>query len=421
MRDLLIEIYGSVRRNKLRTCLTGFAVAWGIFMLIVLLGAGNGLKNGISANMADVSLNSMTVYPGTTSMPYEGLKQDRMVRMEQTDIRLTKSAQFAANVGEVAPILSASGFTMTYGKRYTQISFYGVTPLYNEISPVKIITGRFINANDEKDKRKSIVISSGQAELLFGDMTDMSSVVGRHVTAGDLVFVIVGVYKSDSNIKDITTYIPYSTLEAIFSKDGRPDYLMFTFHGLDSEEANEEFEDRYRAVINRNHRAAPSDKRALWIDNSFIQSLQMDQGMHIITVALWIMGLFTLLSGIVGVSNIMLITVKERTHEFGIRKAIGASPRRIIGLIIAESITITTFFGYIGMVCGMLGCGYLDHKLGGDVDVLGYSVSAFKDPTVGLDVALEATLVLIIAGTVAGLIPALKAGRVRPIEALRAD
>lgn len=421
MRDLFIEITESIGRNKLRTCLTGFAVAWGIFMLIVLLGAGNGLKNGITANMADVQLNSMTAWPGTTSVPYDGLPTDRRVLLDDNDVKLTMSEQFAANVDEVAPLFTIQGLTLTHGKKFVSVDLVGVTPLYLEVLPEKILAGRFINDLDQKELRKSIVISNGQAEQLFGEDCDYSKILGKHIRGGDFNLVIVGVYESDTSMMDSNAFIPYYTLKAVWSRANNPDQITFTFHGLDSEEANEEFEARYRAVINRNHRASPTDKRALWIDNSFTQSLQMDKGMSIITVALWIMGIFTLLSGIVGVSNIMLITVKERTHEFGIRKAIGASPYGIIKLIIAESVAITTFFGYVGMVIGMLGCEYLNYRLSGDVEVLGQSISAFKDPTVGLDVALEATLLLIIAGTIAGLVPAVKAGRVRPIEALRAD
>ncbi|MCQ2139707.1 MAG: ABC transporter permease [Bacteroidales bacterium] len=420
MRDLFVEIWESIRRNKLRTCLTGFAVAWGIFMLIILLGAGNGLKNNVRSSISDAQLNYMTVYPGFTSKPYEGLKQGRYIELDAKDLELTKGKQFASTIDEVAPVVHTSGVSLVHDRRHVSTDLMGVTSLYNQIRPQKLVAGRFINANDEAQKRKSIVLSLSHVERLFDGKVDAKGAIGRKVILDGLAYTIVGVYKTDMSMMTGDSYIAYSTLESIYAK-GKPDLLSFTFHGLESEQANEQFEDRYRAVINRHHRAAPDDRRALWISNSFTRSLQMDKGMNIITVALWIVGLFTLLSGIVGVSNIMLITVKERTHEFGIRKAIGASPWSVVKLIIAESVSITAFFGYIGMLMGMLGCEYLKVKLGGPMEVMGESFTAFKDPTVGLDVAIEATLVLIIAGTLAGLVPAIKAGRVRPIEALRAD
>jgi putative ABC transport system permease protein len=200
------------------------------------------------------------------------------------------------------------------------------------------------------------------------------------------------------------------------------DDITFTFNGLETEEENERFEKRLRALVNTAHKAAPEDNSAIWIWNRFTQSLQMDKGIGIVNTALWIIGLLTLLSGIVGVSNIMLITVQERTHEFGIRKAIRASPWNITRLILAESISITAFFGYIGMFFGLVVCEILDQTLGqSSVSVLGQEMSVFVNPTVGVDVAIEATLVLIISGAVAGLFPAMKAAKVRPIEALRAE
>jgi putative ABC transport system permease protein len=204
-------------------------------------------------------------------------------------------------------------------------------------------------------------------------------------------------------------------------KEGGAAYT-FTFHGLDTEEAHEEFEASYRAAINMRHHASPTDKGAIWINNHFTQNLQLNKARRVLNIALWIIGLFTLLGGIVGVSNIMLITVKERTHEFGIRKAIGASPLSITKLIMAESVTITAFFGYVGMIAGLAACELLDKTLGQQtMDVMGEQIAVLINPTVGIDVAVEATILLIIAGSIAGLAPALKAARVRPIEALRAE
>ena len=219
-----------------------------------------------------------------------------------------------------------------------------------------------------------------------------------------------------------SAFTSFTAFRAIYNKGDDVGTIVFSFKGLDTQEANDAFESQYRARINRNHRAAPDDESAVWIWNRFTQNLQMNTGVAIIRTALWVVGLFTLLSGIVGVSNIMLITVKERTREFGIRKAIGAKPSSILRLIITESVVITTFFGYIGMVLGVAANEYMDATIGRTKVSSGlFEATMFYDPTVGIDVCVAATAVMVLAGTLAGLIPARKAARIRPIEALRAE
>ena len=217
-------------------------------------------------------------------------------------------------------------------------------------------------------------------------------------------------------------FIPFTTYRTIYNVGDKTGNIVFSFKGLETEQQNEAFEQRYRANLNGNHDAAPDDEEAVWIWNRFTQAMQMNTGMGMLRTALWIVGIFTLLSGIVGVSNIMLITVKERTHEFGIRKAIGATPWSILRLIIIESIIITTFFGYIGMVLGIAANEYMNATIGNmKVDSGLFTTTMFVNPTVGLDVCINATLLMVVAGTIAGLIPARKAAHVRPIEALRAE
>ena len=246
--------------------------------------------------------------------------------------------------------------------------------------------------------------------------------LGKMIKCGGINFKVIGILKSDMSSSTRDIFAPFTSVRTMFNKGKYVDEITFTFHGLETEEENEIFEQRLRALINTSHKAAPDDNRAIWIWNRFTQSLQMAKGTDIVSTALWIIGLLTLLSGIVGVSNIMLITVKERTREFGIRKAIGASPWNITRLILAESITITAFFGYIGMFFGLVVCEILDVTLGqSSLSVLGQEISVFVNPTVGVDTALEATLVLIISGAIAGLFPAMNAAKVRPIEALRAE
>ena len=424
MRDIITEIWSTARRNKLRTTLTGFAVAWGIFMIVVLLGAGNGLINAQLKQSDRFLSSSMVVYGGETSKPYQGMKEGRSIRLQTRDIGTTAS-EFKENIDEVGAQYRTSA-TISLGQQYITPSLCGVYPNHIKIDKVEMILGRFINDNDIKESRKVIIVSNKQAKELLNansdKQKDISRLVGQYVNVGSLAFKVVGIYKENENGR-ADAFSSYTAIKRIYGANtddaGR---IEFTFHGLPTEEDNEAFEKDYRQRMNANHQAHPEDESAIWLWNRFTQNLQMQTGIDIIRTALWVVGLFTLLSGIVGVSNIMLITVKERTHEFGIRKAIGAKPWSILKLIIIESVIITTFFGYIGMLLGIFANEYMDATLGHDtIDTGIFKTTMFVDPTVGLDVCIEATMVMIIAGTFAGLIPAFKASHIRPIEALRAD
>ena len=415
--ELLTEIWQTARRNKLRTTLTGFAVAWGIFMLIVLLGAGNGLINANLKQSDRFLSSSMVVFGGETSMAYQGLKEGRSIHLQQRDITTT-ATEFTNHVDEVGAQYRTSG-TISLGQQYIATQVSGVYPNHNKIDKVEMLYGRFVNDIDIREKRKVLVLSNKQAQEL---LSVPSALIGRYVKLGNFAFQVVGIYKENENGR-ADAFSSYTTIKNIYGANtddaGR---IEFTFHGLPTEAANEAFEAEYRQRLNAAHQAHPDDESAVWLWNRYSDSLQMEMGISIIRTALWIVGLFTLLSGIVGVSNIMLITVKERTHEFGIRKAIGAKPWSILRLIIVESVIITTFFGYIGMVLGVAANEWMDATIGHQqVDAGLFKATMFLNPTVGIDVCIEATLVMVIAGTIAGLIPALKAARIRPIEALRAD
>ena len=276
-----------------------------------------------------------------------------------------------------------------------------------------------INEIDMKDQRKNVVLSRSQAKELS---KDYRSLVGKNVKISNLNFQVVGIYKDDESRNNTDAFIAYSTIKTIYAKGDDAGSLEFTIKNLKTKEDNEKFEKNYRASINNNHQAAPDDERTIWLWNRYMDNIQMNQGIAIMQTALWIVGLFTLLSGIVGVSNIMLITVKERTREFGVRKAIGAKPWSILKLIITESIIITSFFGYIGMVCGVAANEIMDATIGHTtVDTGLFKAAMFVNPTVGIGTCIGATITIVIAGTIAGLIPAIKAARIRPIEALRAE
>lgn len=419
MRELIKEIWSTSKRNKLRTSLTGFAVAWGIFMLIFLLGAGNGLINAQLQQSTRFLANSMRVFPGETSKAYKGLKEGRSITLNDKDI-LISNKTYGQYVDDVGGRLEQYNVNINYGDNYVASqSLVGVAPTHPKIDKTELLAGRFINEIDMKEQRKNVVLSRSQAKELS---KDYRSLVGKNVKISNLNFQVVGIYKDDESRNNTEAFIAYSTIKTIYAKGDDAGSLEFTIKNLKTQEDNEQFEKNYRASINNNHQAAPDDERTIWLWNRYMDNIQMNQGIAIMQTALWIVGLFTLLSGIVGVSNIMLITVKERTREFGVRKAIGAKPWSILKLIITESIIITSFFGYIGMVCGVAANEIMDATIGHTtVDTGLFKAAMFVNPTVGIGTCIGATITIVIAGTIAGLIPAIKAARIRPIEALRAE
>lgn len=419
MRELIKEIWSTSKRNKLRTSLTGFAVAWGIFMLIFLLGAGNGLINAQLQQSTRFLANSMRVFPGETSKAYKGLKEGRSITLNDKDI-LISNKTYGQYVDDVGGRLEQNNLNINYGDNYVASqSLVGVAPTHPKIDKTELIAGRFINEIDMKEQRKNVVLSRSQAKELC---KDYRSLVGKNVKISNLNFQVVGIYKDDESRNNTEAFIAYSTIKTIYAKGDDAGSLEFTIKNLKTREDNKQFEKNYRASINNNHQAAPDDERTIWLWNRYMDNIQMNQGIAIMQTALWIVGLFTLLSGIVGVSNIMLITVKERTREFGVRKAIGAKPWSILKLIITESIIITSFFGYIGMVCGVAANEIMDATIGHTtVDTGLFKAAMFVSPTVGIGTCIGATITIVIAGTIAGVIPAIKAARIRPIEALRAE
>ncbi len=415
--DIWQEIYSTIRRNKMRTFLTGFSVSWGIFMLIVLLGSGNGLIHAFEESSSDMAKNSIKIFPGMTSKTYDGLESGRRIQLDNKDVSLTKN-KFHENVILAGATVSQSGVTLSYKDEYVSLELDGVNPSYTDVEPCKIDEngGRFINDLDINQRRKVIVIHKKTRDVLFRK----ESAIGKFVNAGAVAYQVVGVYKDRGNQDARTAFIPFTTAQTIYNKADTLDNIIFTTRGLNTEKANKDFEQEYRKAIASRHRFDPSDENGIWIWNRFTNYLQQMTAMNILNTAIWVIGIFTLLSGIVGVSNIMLITVKERTKEFGIRKALGASPASVLWLIILESILITTIFGYIGMVAGIGVTEYMSVVAGAQT-VGPMQMTVFKDPTVNIGVAIQATVTLIIAGTLAGFFPARKAVKIRPIEALRAE
>ena len=417
MIDLWQEIYGTVRRNKLRTVLTGCAVAWGIFILIVLLGAGNGLLNAQNEQMSSLAMNSLQIGAGWTSKPYDGLKQGRRIQLNNGDLEI--SSRMKEHVITAGAILYQGNTNISFGAEYINESLRGVHPNYLEINRPKIVEGRFINALDIQESRKVAVIHKLSAKILF---KQPEQALGKMLNIGGIMYQVIGIYQDLGNSYERSVFLPFSTLQLIYNKGDKLHNILLSIKDLNTEEENQAFEADYRAAIGAHQRFDKEDYSAIWIWNRFTQMLQMNEGSNYIRMAIWIIGLFTLLSGVVGVSNIMLITVKERTREFGIRKALGATPLSILQLVIAESIAITALFGYLGMLAGIGVTEYMNIVAGRQVTDMGFGqATTFLNPTVDIGVAIKATVTLMVAGTLAGLFPALKAVRTRPIEALRAE
>ena len=419
MIDIWQEIYSTIKRNKLRTFLTGFAVAWGIFMLIVLLGAGNGLIHAFEESSSERALNSIKIYPGWTSKSYDGLKEGRKIQLDNKDLRITDT-HFPDYVIKAGASIWQGTVTISFGSEYASVGLAGVFPNHIEIETIKLFKGRFINETDIKERRKVIVLHKKTAEILFHKTH--TEPIGQFVNIGNVTSRVVGLCNDKGDSGEKPALIPFSTLQTIYNKGDKLSCLTIATKNLETIEANNNFEKEYRKALGANHRFDPTDNSALWIWNQFTNYLQQQKGMAILRTGIWVIGIFTLLSGIVGVSNIMLITVKERTREFGIRKALGARPGSILWLIIVESVIITTLFGYIGMVAGIGVTEWMNAAFGNQVmDTGGWTTTVFLNPTVDIKIAIQATLTLIIAGTLAGLFPARKAVSIRPIEALRAD
>lgn len=417
MFDLWQELVSTIRRNKMRTALTGFAVAWGIFMLIVLLGAGNGLSNAFLDNAGQWSVNSVKSGGSSTTKPYGGFDKGRYIQLRNRNIEGTKKlTHYVSNVGG---IYYDGGKSLSYGEHSVSGTIIGCDANYEEIEKIEMLHGRFINEIDVKEKRKSVVIPENLAKRLF---KQAERAIGKYVKLSGLMYKVVGVNKTNQQDSNDDFFLPRSTYALLNNSGDRVHQLLFSIHGVETKEDCEAFEKEYRASIARQENFDPEDTGGVWVWNRFSQYLDQMTGARFITIAIWIIAIFTMISGIVGVSNIMLIAVKERTKEFGVRKALGATPRSILFMIIAESIFITTIFGYIGLVAGVGVTELMDATIGQQtVNAGAFQMQYFKNPTVDIQVAIQATLTLIVCGTLAGYFPALKAVKIPPIEALRAE
>ncbi len=404
MFDLFREISQTLRNNKLRTALTGFAVAWGIFMLIILLGMSRGVYNNFNSFASADNANTMGVWGGWTSKAYKGYKEGRSIGLKDSDLpKIMQSDRRRISSAQGSIVLDSANISTATD--YITDAMYGRYPDEVRYAKLRMAYGRFLNQPDMDMKRKVVVISRQNARILFGDE---SKAVGQYVKAMSLAWQVIGVYDHDW---ERGSYVPYTTAMMLNGNDGRLSEIMVRITDVHTIEEGEDVEQSVKTALAAAHEFSPDDRSAIHIWNRFNNYLSNMQATGILNIAIWIIGLLTMLSGIVGVSNIMFVSVRERTHEIGIRRAIGAKPRSILLQIVTESVAITTLFGYIGIVMGTIVTG-LVAKLTEGTDFL-------KDPTVNISIAVQVTIVLIIAGALAGLFPAIKATKVKPVEALR--
>ncbi len=410
------EIYHVLRSNKLRTFLTAFGVFWGIFMLVIMLGSGNGLENGISQNFGDMATNSVFIWTNQTTLPYKGFPRGRRFYYENSDINALR--QTIPEIKYLAPRTNAGGFNgnsnVVRGLKSGQFPLFGDFPEFNLIDPVNFVDGRFINDPDIKEKRKVVVIGQRVAEILFNKGENP---LNQYIEINGVYFKVVGVFKSKRNGEAAAQdnqriHMPFTTLQKTFnygnlvgffnitSKDGIPVSIV---------------EEKAISLLKKRHSVSPKDETAIGHFNLEEEFRKMEGLFSGIRWLVWIVGTGTLLAGIIGVSNIMLVVVKERTREIGIQRALGATPFRVIGQIITESVVLTTFAGYFGLVVGVGLLELINYLL----DSTGANTEMFVHPGVDFQVAVTALTILVISGALAGFIPAKRAVSVKPIDALR--
>lgn len=410
------EIFSTLKKNKLRTFFTAFGVFWGIFMLIVMLGSGTGLQNGVSTGMGDMATNSMFMWTQRTSVPYKGLPRGRFYNFSNGDTQALLDN--IPEIEHIAPRLQVffrgGDNNVVRGERTGNFRMQGDYPAYNIIDPMEIVQGRFINDIDIKEYRKNVVITQRVYEEMFNPGEDP---IGEYLRVSGVWFKVVGWCKSKKNDQQAENenqqiFIPFTTMQKTFNMGDRVGWYSMTAKENVSVSV---VEAKAKDLMKKRHRIAPSDDRAIGSANVEEEFMKMTNLFRGINVLIWIVGIGTLLAGVVGVSNIMMIIVKERTQEIGIQRAIGATPVAIMTQIITESIFLTAFAGYVGLLFGVAIIEMVNYFLA----QTGASTGMFSNPTVDFSVAIKALVVLVISGAFAGMIPARRAVNIKPIDALR--
>ncbi|MCK9203874.1 MAG: ABC transporter permease [Bacteroidales bacterium] len=402
------EIYSTIKKNKLRTFLTGFSVAWGIFMLIILLGSGNGLENGINENFKGGAINGVWISSGVTNLKYKGMKTGRQIRFKNEDYTMLKNT--IPGYDKMSARLFMGNILTSYKNNYGNFYLSPCHPDYGGIKELTILQGRFLNNIDINDFRKVAVIGEKVKAALFKKNDTVA--LGKYINVNGVLFQVVGIFRdfSRSDNEQQRIYIPISTAQRVFNGNSVINQISFTTGDATPAEADAMVQVA-RTMLSTKHVVDPKDDRAIEIWNKSEDVRRLNALFAGIRLFIWIIGIGTIIAGVVGVSNIMMISIKERTKEIGIRKALGGTPVSIVMLIVQESIVITAFAGYIGLVLGI-----------GVLEALSRNMPPsdfFRNPEANLGIAIGATALLIVAGTIAGLIPGMKAAKIKPIEALR--
>jgi putative ABC transport system permease protein len=407
------EIIFTIRKNKLRTFLTAFSVAWGIFMLMILLGFGTGLQHGVEYDFREDAVNSIWVSPGQTSMPYKGMKPGRNITLKNEDLDYL-SKKVSGIEYSAARFFCYGEFTVRYKDKYSSYSVLGVTPDIRYIENQTPQKGRYINQMDMEEKRKVAIIGPKVVEGLFSKNEDP---IGKWINVRGIQYRIVGVYNDQGGEGEINRiFIPLTTAQLAYNAKNQLHTIMYTVGDASVEESRQVVEST-KEILSQKYQFDPEDDRAVFVWNN-VENFQRFLNMFLgIKIFLWVIGIFTIIAGIVGVSNIMLIIIRDRTREIGVRKAIGATPSSIVGLFLQESILITVVAGYVGLITGI---GIIELIKWALVE---FSVDApyFRDPDIDLFTAVMATVLLVISGALAGYFPAKKAAKVNPIIALREE
>ncbi len=402
------EIFSTIRKNKLRTFLTGFSVAWGIMMLVILLGAGQGLHNGASSEFMGDAINSLWINGGRTSVPYQGYNIGRSITIQNEDYDYLSTRE-----PEVIASSASRNFwnsQIVHGEETGSFEVRGVHPANQGMENNHVLMGRYINDKDIQDSRKVAVIGQRVAKEILPDQDPLD----KYIRVNGVLFQVVGVYSDDGGEdEEDNVYVPVNVAQKSLSRNPKDlTRVIVAYDENYSLDQSKKLETKIREELALVHGFDPNDQSALRIWNRQERMKDIMGAISGIQVFVWIIGVFTIIAGIIGVSNIMMIVVKERTREIGIRKALGATPGSIVKLIIQESVFITTFSGYIGLVLGVwivnTAGKYVNHDF-------------FKNPEVNFEIALITLGILVVAGGLAGFFPASWAAKIRPIEALKEE
>jgi putative ABC transport system permease protein len=401
------EIYSTIKKNKLRTFLTGFSVAWGIFMLIILLGSGKGLENGVQDEFAGSITNGIWISSGVTSKEYKGFKAGRRVDFTNEDY---SNLKYNLDPDHISSRLFMGNTLMSYKDEYGSFYLSPCHPDYGYIKDVELLQGRFLNEMDIELDRKVAAIGEQVEDALFKGPDSLA--LGKYIKINGVLFKVVGVFRdfsrNDNEMKRV--YIPISTAQRVFNGNNIVSQISFSTGNANPQEVDEMVSNT-KLLLARKHKFDETDNRAVYVWNKSEEVRKFKALFAGIRLFIWVIGIGTIIAGIVGVSNIMMIVVRERTKEIGIRKAMGATPFSIVSLILQESVLITSFAGYIGLLLGVALLELVSANMP--------ETQFFKNPEADFSLAISATILLIIAGSVAGFFPARRAARVKPVEALK--